>query len=114
MLKCVKYQNYSKSGNILYIEGPSGPINNVNFRPHLIEDFRQFVLDKLDKTNLESFDVVIFQSDKFKNAQEIKSLLQQFKLKVLLVNPRSGPTTTNELISIGELYESFDHKRALV
>lgn len=80
-----------------------GAINNVNFRPHLVEHFRKFVLEKLElptDTGTKMHDVaVMFESDKFQNIHEIKTILQHhFKLKVTLVNPKM--VSTKELIWI--------------
>ena len=61
----------------------SGPVDNVNFRPHLLENFREFVIGKLtgaDGKNKQQFDVVIFESDKVKNVHEIKTLIRQSTL----------------------------------
>ena len=81
-----------------------GSIDNVNFRPHLVEHFRKFVLDKLElpdeyNTGTKMHDVVMFESEKFQNIHEIKTILQHhFKLKVILVNPKI--VSTKELIRI--------------
>ena len=88
----------------------NGPVDNVNFRPHLLENFREFVIGKLtgaDGKNKQQFDVVIFESDKFKNAHEIKTLLQHnFKLKVQTVNARSG--------AIGDLIQIVSNSKVLI
>ena len=77
----------------------SGPVDNVNFRPHLLENFREFVIGKLTGKNKQQFDVVILENEKFKNAHEIKTILQHnFKLKVQTVNARSE--TVVDLIQI--------------
>ena len=80
-----------------------GPIDNVNFRPHLVEHFRKFVLDQIDlpddAARTRTHDVVMFDSEKFQNIHEIKTILQHhFKLKVILINPKIA--STKELIRI--------------
>ena len=71
-------------------ESVSKTMNDINLRPHLIEEFRQFVLRQLEITENapNSHQVMIFTSKKFKNPQEIQATLaQQFKLDVTLQDP---------------------------
>ena len=107
-LLCFKHATIGLESDSLWFnhgfDGSSGPIHNINFRPHLIETFRQFVIRKFKQNpnnEVEKFlfDAVIFDSDKFKNSQEIKALLQQqFKLKVNIVDPKNK--STEELINL--------------
>lgn len=74
-------------------DGPSGPIHNINFQPHLLESFRNFVLKKLNIQPKPLYDVLIFENELFANSEEILNHLKSShkNLKIKTFDPSKTP-----------------------
>ena len=95
----------------------SGPIEDLNFQPHLLESFKEFVLNKLKIETKYLYDVLILENELFANSDEIFQVLKEkfSPLKVKMINPTKVPLTrlikdvssAKNLIGIHSSYNVF-------
>jgi len=77
----------------------SGEISNMNYQPYVLEEFRKFLLHKLNiKTNKCPPDlIVVFESEHFANSEiVVKALKEEYpKFQIKSINPKKMPTLTD-------------------
>jgi len=77
----------------------SGPISNMNYQPYMLEEFRQFVLSKLNiKTNKCPPNlIIVFESEHFANYEAVVNALKKKypKLQFISINPKKMSSLTD-------------------
>ena len=77
----------------------SGPISNMNYQPYMLEEFRQFVLSKLNiKTNKCPPNlIIVFESEHFANSEAVVNALKKKypKLQFKSINPKKMSSLTD-------------------
>ena len=86
-------------------DSTSGPISNMNYQPYLLEEFKNFVLSKLNirASKCPPNVVLVFESEFFANSDEIvKALKRKYpKLHFKPINPKKLSNLNDVIKEVG-------------